>query len=192
MTEYELVALCRSWCKNVYKMIMNQHGTCEGHCDAAVRMWMHGVTGVIKSIQEPIPQFSMYEVHGEQRHTPDIPSTEWMMEHTWGVLEVGKVKYYADPTARQFKYLYPDIPNWYFGKEPPRWYYPDCKNPCWMRSTRWLNVIRIPERLNGKWRMTRFWLFIQYTVWAKISDWKRMRRQKKLAQRAISMNKPKD
>ena len=78
-----------------------------------------------------MPREHMHTIHGEQRHSIEIPSADWFIEHTWGYVIHNNIIVYIDPTSQQFKKLYHDIPDYYVSTTPPRWYLPDSENIIW-------------------------------------------------------------
>lgn len=103
------------------------HYRFAGLCDVASEM----VIDRLKSVDGYGPSFTAETVHGEQRHSTRIRSTLWGIEHTW--LEIrfsdpNAPTIYVDPTCDQFHKLYPEIPPFYVGTEPPEWFLPDRDN----------------------------------------------------------------
>lgn len=84
--------------------------------------------------------------HGEQKHTPRINSKNWAFQHTWAAVTDGVDIIYVDITSQQFKWLYPDIPDYYISFKAPKWYYSDKKNPAYSGIT---------GKLNRKFRIKR-------------------------------------
>ena len=119
----------------------------------------HGVYATIKT------------VHGELRHTPKINSIYWTTLHKWIYMEYGNCHIYIDPTSKQFRSLYPDIPDYYVSTNPPKWYYGNYQN---------IGYGNLGSKLNRKYRIktvmreqtTKLGLveFFQYKVWGSISD----------------------
>lgn len=94
-------------------------------------------------------------IHGELKHTPAVKSTDWYLQHTWGVVEFNGYEVYVDPTSSQFQDIFPDIPDYYISTQKPKWYYPDKRN--W--AFKFKNII-----------WYRIATFLQYEVWGRISD----------------------
>ena len=89
--------------------------------------------------------------HGEQAHTPRINSKNWIYQHTWAAITDGIDTIYIDITSQQFRWLYPDIPDYYISFKPPKWYYSDKKNPAWSGITGKLNrKFRIKRKIKLK------------------------------------------
>lgn len=138
----------------------------NGFCDEAsdslifkIKRYMDDTFGI---------QINAYRIHGEQKHTPKIPSIKWSLQHTWVAIVLSNNVIYVDATCQQFQDLYDDIPNYYISGKPPKWFYPDSKNWVYgVKFTRWINKkIKIKHSLMHEGIIE----FIQYSVWGTISD----------------------
>ena len=114
---------------------------------------------------------SIEAIHGEQRHTFSLPSKWWACEHTWVHLRLLELDYYIDATCHQFQNIYDDIPEYYIGRTPPKWFLPDKENWLWKRP--WKNInhkfhINHKDQY-GVHRMDIFDYFV-YVIWGRISD----------------------
>lgn len=114
-------------------------------------------------------------VHGEQRHNPRIKSMFWPIQHTWARVVLNRQCLYIDATAGQFQYLYKDMPDYYISGKPPKWFYPDKKNPAWHWLTRRINKRflikhKLPGSSEGSTVSDGIIEFCQYEIWGKISD----------------------
>lgn len=142
----------------------------------------------LQKVTEQVCDYRCDIVHGELRHTSQVASKYWMMEHTWLHIHLIHWDFYVDPTSSQFKDLFDDIPDYYVSTKPPKWYLMDWKNPRFHRL-RWLDEhIRIPIRVNygvpGEyhWYMYGCIQFLTFRVRGPISDivhWIRQRFKKK-------------
>lgn len=94
-------------------------------------------------------------VHGEIRHSPKIKSENWVYQHTWVQMDISGTSIYLDGTCQQFRDIWPDIPNWYVSLKPPKWFYPDRRNPMWVFKNH-----TIQDAIG----------FVQYNIWGKMSD----------------------
>lgn len=118
----------------------------------------------------------IYSIHGEQKHTPRTESCHWPFQHTWLAVDFDQCTIYADPTCGQFKDLYNDIPDYYVSTKPPKWFYPDSRNPVWNGITARINEkIKIkrkgvPPYSADKIIEDGIIEFLQYEVWGRISD----------------------
>lgn len=114
--------------------------------------------------------------HGEQRHTPNIESKYWPIEHTWASVTCGNAVLYIDITSSQFKNIYDDIPDYYISTSKPKWYYPDSDN--WRFKgkiiKRLMNYrcIKHTIQVNGEPLVVRDSVaeILQFEVWGRISD----------------------
>lgn len=99
-------------------------------------------------------------VHGEQKHSPAIKSENWDHEHTWGEIYIPVIdsSVYVDQTSSQFQWLYTDIPDYYISMNPPKWYYPDKKNPRWN-----LRILSSPKA-------DKLYVKFIYGTWGRLSD----------------------
>lgn len=114
-------------------------------------------------------------IHGEQSHSPICPSKLWHIEHTWSKVVSGKNEVYADPTCSQFKFLYPDIPDYYVSTAPPLWFLDDRKNIAFNGITKRINnSIEIPLTIydNHVPRVVHDGIieYCQYNIWGRVSD----------------------
>lgn len=116
-------------------------------------------------------------IHGEQKHSSEIKSSYWPIQHTWCYVKFARMIAYVDITSQQFKNIYNDIPDYYISLDKPRWFYPDKENPAFRGFTRWINKhIKIKHDIkdnDGKVIKTvkeGLIEFIQYEIWSKISD----------------------
>lgn len=144
----------------------------SGLCDMASAMVSSYVEKYAKQCEIPV---EITTLHGEQRHTPKLKSEYWALQHTWVVVKFENFHVYVDPTSGQFKRFYPDIPDFYVSTKPPKWFYPDAKNPAWNGFTLKLNEkIWITHN-----RMTPYGVrpvsdgvveYCQYEIWGRISD----------------------
>lgn len=121
-------------------------------------------------------RFMASTIHGEQKHTPKIMSTDWPIQHTWCEVYDRRLRgyIYVDATCGQFKDIYDDIPDYYIAVYPPKWFYPDRKNPAWRGFTKKLNrSIQIPFKPfpnNDYVGHEGIIEALQYRVWGNISD----------------------
>ena len=123
ITKY--VIKTREYLSKHYDVTKGQYKDYTGLCDKAIQRLF------IYLRASGIPREHLNSIHGEQKHSIEIPSSEWFMEHTWGYIIHNGITIYVDPTSQQFKYLYYDIPNYYVSTKPPRWYLPDMNNVVW-------------------------------------------------------------
>lgn len=129
-----------------------------GLCDVASEM----IIDRLKSINGYGSNFTVRIVHGEQKHSVRIRSCLWPIEHSWVEIEIvgQRRKLYVDATCEQFHRLYPGIPSFYVGVEPPAWFLADRDNLyiSWPRSN-WLA------------RKTKaFVRWIEYDLHGRLSD----------------------
>ena len=159
-----LVLGIRKYLSERYNVIHpdSQHYNYTGLCDMA--------TGMLASYLIPLGDnfgFTVTSIHGEQRHTPRIRSTNWQYEHTWLKLtsQYSGKSCYVDCTSQQFQRLYDDIPDYYISTKPPKWYKPDTHHLK-------VNLYKYSKRLSD----TVSWL--EYHTWAPISNliWNRILR----------------
>lgn len=147
-----------------------------GLCDVATDMF-----------EELIHEFNMrlgvhielHRYHGEQKHSIQSYSTLWAYQHTWSSVTLGDKKLYVDITSQQFQKYYKDIPPYYISTEPPKWFYPDAKNPLFKKKMKDINRrIKVKKRVNSdelnsqekKYIRIGIIEFLQYEVWGTISD----------------------
>lgn len=150
----------------------------RGLCDTACDRFVSEAT---RLASEYGIRLEAVKVHGEQKHSPRIHSSQWMREHTWLIVTYvdmydNSYKLYVDPTSEQFQDLYDDIPDYYISDKPLRWYYPDKRNPAFHGWTNKLNkrlYIRKHVREDPSWEtiihygIIEFW---QYEIWGRISN----------------------
>lgn len=79
-------------------------------------------------------------IHGEQKPHPRLKMKHWGCEHEWVVVTYVGVKIYVDVTCGQFVDFYRDVPDYYIGITPPKWFLSDKDNPAvnrpWNRRER--------------------------------------------------------
>lgn len=142
-----------------------------GLCDYASSM----IVSKINSLNEDRnnPDFIAGTVHGEQKHSPRIESKYWAEQHTWVAVLLCRLNcfIFIDPTSSQFKRLYSDIPDIYISMRPPKWFYPDRKNPLWNGITGKINEsIKFPFKHGDFIVHDGLIEILQYRVWGNISD----------------------
>lgn len=144
----------------------NKEFNFNGFCDVAsdeliikIKRYMNDKFGI---------QVNIYKIHGEQKHTPRIPSSKWTLQHTWIAIVISSNVIYIDATCQQFQDMYDDIPDYYISEKSPKWFYPDSKNWVYgIKITRWINrKIKIKHSFMGEGIIE----FIQYSIWGNISD----------------------
>lgn len=113
-------------------------------------------------------QVKVYKLHGEQKHTPKIPSSKWTLQHTWVAMMIGNNVIYIDATCQQFQDMYNDIPDYYISDKPPKWFYPDSKN--WVYGIKFTRLINRKIKIKHSLMHEGIIEFIQYSVWGTISD----------------------
>lgn len=145
------------------------HPNYAGLCYQATGMFLERMTGVCHEKQIALECES---IHGEQNHTPEIPSKYWGNQHQWCWVKILGHKYYVDCTSGQFKDLYHDIPDYYISTEKPRWFYEDSRNPAISIWSKRLVVKR--QTVRTDWgdvvESTTLVEYIQYQIWGSISD----------------------
>lgn len=146
----------------------SNHENYAGLCDIACNMLKEKLENYA-SINDA--NISLSLVHGEQSHHYRIQSKHWHEQHTWAKVTWNGSVFYVDPTASQFSEYYPDIPAIYISKESPKWYYRDSVNPLFSDKGSKINkIIKIPVRINGKWKFIGIIEFFQYEIHGRISD----------------------
>ena len=96
----------------------------RGLCDTATIMVNERLQNYIDTMMIDC-DFEVHSIHGEQRHCPKIPTSNWEYEHTWGYIQMGPKRVYYDATSSQFRFIWRDIPDYYVSTKPPKWYLPD-------------------------------------------------------------------
>lgn len=158
-----------------YNVSKGEYRNYRGLCDVATKMVLDRINEYMKAHFNYM-NFETITKHGEQRHCPEILSTNWVYQHTWGCLRVGTREIYIDPTCGQFNDIWDDaLPDFYISEEPPRWFYDDRKNPAFNGITRKINeLIKIPLYLedgkDSRWVKEGIIEFMQYGIWGYISD----------------------
>lgn len=155
------------------------HPNYTGLCYQATSMFLGRMTDVCYDKQIALECES---IHGEQRHTPEVPSKYWGNQHQWCWVKLLGKKYYVDCTSGQFRDLYNDIPDYYISAEKPRWFYEDSRNPA---NTKWNQRLIVDQHIVcTDWgyniEYTTLVEYIQYQIWGPISDLiRKIRRIKK-------------
>ena len=145
-------------------------------CDTSIKMLNNKLIEYMDAYEIAI---KCTAIHGEQKHNSRIDSSYWFYQHTWALVTINEISIYVDPTSSQFRYLYPDIPDFYISTIAPPWYYPDSKNPVFNNKiTRWIDDhIKIPllyyKRFDGKHPKLGIIEFFQYEIWGGLCDMKR-------------------
>lgn len=147
-------------------------GLCDVASDMVIRDFNTYMTTYLRNIK-----YNIRTVHGEQQHTPRIPSYYWEYQHTWVELEIRGVTIHIDPTCSQFKFIYPDIPDYFVSIEPPKWYLKDSDSLIYGngRYKKWENV-KVPIRIHrddeekAVWKRICILEVLVYFVWGPISD----------------------
>lgn len=133
-------------------------GLCDEACDILADLMIQSVED--KSLYLENASLTIESIDGEQKHTPVIDTSNWNVKHSWLKLSIdGLPPVYADPTCSQFFNLYQDIRPYHVSTRPPKWFYPDTRNPYYM----------LPNfGIGGTLRKTV--KFLQYGVWGRVSE----------------------
>ena len=149
------------------------HPHYAGLCYEATQLFIENIQ---KSCEKKGLSFKFKSIHGEQRHTPKIPSNQWTAQHQWCWVEISGRRYYVDCTCEQFKHMYPDIPDYYISVKKPKWFIDDRSNIAFNGVTKWINLkIVLKRRVEildfGPMEVHDGIIeFIQYEIWGRISD----------------------
>lgn len=141
--------------------------TYAGMCNVACQyMKEYIATTYWANVDEPIKvQF----VHGELIKSPMVKSEDWHYEHTWLKLSLRDKWLYVDPTAKQWKVVFPNIPDVYISVVPPRWFIPDAISSLRLPPVKALNNIRMFDKTINMDVGAYDW-FVD-NVYGKVSDW---------------------
>lgn len=151
----------------------SDHFKFNGLCYSASQFMESALETWIEFYNEECNQNETIEVniiHGEQRHTTNLESKYWTIEHTWVSVKVFGTLYYLDPTSSQFEKMYDDIPPYYIGLEPPKWFIADKDNWRYKKPWKLLDKIRIKHKDQYGVHNIHFTDYLVFVLWGRISD----------------------
>lgn len=149
----------------------------RGLCDVTViQMFAMFKENIAPLLDRQSIYYNLKMMHGEQKHRISLPTMYWAFQHTWARITIADTVYYVDPTASQFMDIYDDIPRYYISTHPPKWYYPDTKNPRFNKPWSFFEKrVKIPTKdYDGSGIRVPCIEYLQYFVWGGFAEWARV------------------